>query len=101
MPRPDPPISKLFPLRSAKFQRCCDCFGFKPASVLQIITGSDRTRNRYFCVDCAKKRKLPQSERLMKALSRAQLHKAKAIAAYEQSQSEQGQQRKAKAGRKR
>ena len=100
MTTPELPTSKLFPLHFRRYQRCCDCFGWKPASVLQIITGANWNRHRYYCINCATRRELPQSKGLLEADKLAQLEKARATV-YQQNQSQDSQRRKAKAGGRR
>jgi hypothetical protein len=71
---------KLIPLSYLKHQRCCDCFGWKYASVLQVMIGANWTRHRYFCSDCATARSLLQSKYLIGAIQSLQRDRTKTTA---------------------
>jgi hypothetical protein len=57
--------SKLHPLYIPAIRFCCTCQRAQVASAVQIVSGQNWNRHRYFCSDCSTERGLPPSQDLL------------------------------------
>lgn len=63
---------KLHSLDYPSHRRCCSYFGFKTASIVQILSDKLSNRQRYFCIACANAKGYPPSKDLIERLDELQ-----------------------------